>query len=127
MFALIETGGKQYRVTEGTILKVEKLEAEEGSMVVLDKILLLSDNDGDVTVGQPLIDGASVIAKVIQQGRGKKVIVYKYKKRKNYHKKQGHRQSFTKLVIENIFATAEQKNMPAPETSAEVDIENTEI
>ena len=104
MFALIETGGKQYRVTEGTILKVEKLEAEEGAAVVLDKVLLLSEDDETVTVGRPLIEGASVTAKVIKQGRGKKIIVYKYKKRKNYHKKQGHRQSYTKLVIEKINA-----------------------
>ena len=110
MFALIETGGKQYRVAEGTILKVEKLEAEEGSMVVLDKILLLSDNDGTVNVGKPLVEGATVTAKVIKQGRGKKVIVYKYKKRKNFHKKQGHRQSYTKLVIEKIEVAGKIEN-----------------
>ncbi|MDR1616846.1 MAG: 50S ribosomal protein L21 [Syntrophomonadaceae bacterium] len=104
MFALIETGGKQYRVSEGTIFKVEKLEAEEGSTIVLDKVLMVSDGEGEVKVGFPVLENASVTAKVIKQGRAKKIIVYKYKKRKNYHKKQGHRQSYTKLVVEKIEA-----------------------
>ncbi len=102
MFALIETGGKQYRVTEGTILKVEKLVANAGDIIILDKVLMLSDDNSGIKVGQPTVAGAQVTAKVIEQGRAKKVVVYKYKRRKNYHKKQGHRQSFTKLVVEKI-------------------------
>ncbi|MDR1160398.1 MAG: 50S ribosomal protein L21 [Syntrophomonadaceae bacterium] len=104
MFALVETGGKQYRVSEGTIFKVEKLEAEEGSIIVLDKVLMVSDGEGEVKIGLPVLENASVTVKVIKQGKAKKIMVYKYKKRKNYHKKQGHRQSYTKLVVEKIEA-----------------------
>lgn len=102
MQAVIATGGKQYRVTEGTVLKVEKLAGEPGDQIVLDQVLMLSDGEGGCKVGSPLLDGARVTAQLIEQGKEKKVIVYKYKKRKNYHKKQGHRQSYTKLVIQTI-------------------------
>lgn len=102
MQAVIATGGKQYRVSEGTVLKVEKLKAEAGEQVVLDQVLMLSDGEGNTKVGSPILAGAKVVAEVIEQGRDKKVVVYKYKKRKNYHKKQGHRQSYTKIVIKTI-------------------------
>ncbi len=102
MQAVIATGGKQYRVSEGTVLKVEKLKAEAGEQVIIDQVLMLSDGQGNTKVGSPLLEGAKVLAEVIEQGRHKKVVVYKYKKRKNYHKKQGHRQSFTKIVIKTI-------------------------
>lgn len=102
MQAVIATGGKQYRVTEGTVLKVEKLAGEPGDQIVLDQVLMLSDGEGNCKVGSPLLEGARVTAQLIEQGKEKKVIVYKYKKRKNYHKKQGHRQSYTKLVIQTI-------------------------
>ncbi len=101
MYAVIETGGKQYRVQKGDVLFVEKLEATEGDTINIDKVLLVS-NEGDVSAGKPYVDGAKVEATVLKQGKAKKIIVYKYKAKKNYRKKQGHRQPFTKLQIDNI-------------------------
>lgn len=83
-------------------MKVEKLKAEAGEQIVLDQVLMISDGEGNTRVGKPLLSGARVLAEVIEQGRDKKVVVYKYKKRKNYHKKQGHRQSYTKIVVQAI-------------------------
>ncbi|KPV43234.1 50S ribosomal protein L21 [Alicyclobacillus ferrooxydans] len=103
MYAIVETGGKQYKVTPGDTIYVEKLEAAVGDSVVLDKVYFVSADDG-VKVGAPTLAGAKVTAKVVDHGRGKKIIVFKYKSKKNYHKKQGHRQPFTKLQIENIEA-----------------------
>jgi large subunit ribosomal protein L21 len=102
MYAVIETGGKQYKVSEGDVLKVEKLVAEPGEKLVLDQVLMLNDDNGNLKVGEPLVAGAKITAEVIEQGRHKKIIVFKYKKRKNYRKKQGHRQAFTKIKIEKI-------------------------
>ncbi|HPF20224.1 MAG TPA: 50S ribosomal protein L21 [Syntrophomonas sp.] len=101
MYAIIETGGKQYKVSEGLMIKVEKLSCEAGDKVTLDQVLMLSDDNG-TRIGNPLVEGAKVTAAVLEQGRGKKIIVYKYKKRKNERKKQGHRQAYTKLLIEKI-------------------------
>ena len=103
MYAIIETGGKQYRVQEGDTLFVEKLEANEGDLVTIDSVLAVS-KDGKLTVGTPVVEGAKVEAKVVEQGRGKKIIVFKYKPKKDYRRKQGHRQYYTKLVIEKINA-----------------------
>lgn len=97
MFAIIETGGKQYRVQENDLVFIEKLEANEGDTVVFDKVLMLEDK-----VGAPYVEGAKVTANVVKQGKAKKVIVFKYKSKKNYHKKQGHRQPFTKIQITAI-------------------------
>lgn len=97
MFAIIETGGKQYRVQENDVLYIEKLDAEENSEVVFDKVLMLGDK-----VGSPYVKGAKVKALVEKQGKQKKIIVYKYKPKKNYHKKQGHRQPYTKVQITAI-------------------------
>jgi large subunit ribosomal protein L21 len=102
MYAVIQTGGKQYKVSEGDVLKVEKLVAEPGEKLVLDQVLMLNDDNGNLKVGEPLVAGAKITAEVIEQGRHKKIIVFKYKKRKNYRKKQGHRQAFTKIKIEKI-------------------------
>lgn len=101
MYAIIQTGGKQYKVTEGEMVKVEKLNAEAGDKVTLDQVLMLKDDNG-TKIGSPLLDGAKVTAAVLEQGRGKKITVYKYKRRKNARKKQGHRQAYTKLLIEKI-------------------------
>lgn len=101
MYAVIETGGKQYRVQEGDTLFVEKISGEEGSNVSFDKVLLTS-NDGDVKVGKPYVDGASVDANIVEHGKGKKIIVFKYKAKKDYRRKQGHRQPYTKIKIEKI-------------------------
>jgi len=104
VYAIIKTGGKQYKVSEGDVIRVEKLEAEKGDQLTLDTVLMVNDENGNVKIGEPLVDGAKVQVKVIAQDRDKKIIVYKYKRRKNYHKKQGHRQPYTKLLIEKIEA-----------------------
>ncbi|WP_163653256.1 50S ribosomal protein L21 [Listeria sp. PSOL-1] len=102
MYAIIETGGKQIKVEAGQEIYVEKLNGEVGDVITLDKVLFVS---GDATkVGAPFVDGATVTAKVEKQGRAKKLTVFKYKPKKNYHKKQGHRQPYTKLTIEAINA-----------------------
>lgn len=103
MYAVVETGGKQYKVQEGDTLRVELLNAEAGSTVELDKVLMVN-TDGDLKVGSPYVEGAKVTLKVEEHGKGKKIIVYKYKAKKNYRKKQGHRQPFTKVVVEKIEA-----------------------
>lgn len=103
MYAIIQTGGKQYRVAEGDIVIVEKLPANEGDVVEFDKVLTVV-KDGDVTIGAPLVAGAKVSGKVLVQDRAKKILVFKYKAKSNYRKRQGHRQPFTKVVIEKIFA-----------------------
>ena len=102
MYAIIATGGKQYKVSEGDVIKVEKLKAEEGETVTFDEVLAVGGDK--LTVGNPTVEKASVAGKVLKQGRDKKVIVYKYKSKKGYHKKQGHRQCFTKLQINSIQA-----------------------
>lgn len=101
MYAVIETGGKQYRVQEGDIVLVEKLDVEEGEKVDLSKVLLVSSEEG-IKVGKPYVEGAKVEATAIEHGKGKKIVVFKYKPKKNYRKKQGHRQPYTKLKIEKI-------------------------
>lgn len=101
MYAVIETGGKQYKVQEGDVVFVEKLEAEDGTIVTFDKVLAVS-NEGNVTFGKPLVDNASVSAKVLGQGKDKKVIVFKYKPKKGYRNKNGHRQPYTKVQIDKI-------------------------
>nr|WP_300002088.1 50S ribosomal protein L21 [Tissierella sp.] len=101
MYAVIETGGKQYRVQEGDVLFVEKLDVEEGETINFDKVLLMS-KDGDLVAGKPYVENAKVEASVLTQGKAKKIIVFKYKAKKNYRKKQGHRQPFTKVKVEKI-------------------------
>ena len=101
MFAIVETGGKQYRVQEGDNIFVEKLDADVDSNVVFDQVLAVV-NDGDVKVGAPVVEGAKVTAKVLAQGKEKKILVFKYKAKSNYRRRQGHRQPFTKVSIEKI-------------------------
>lgn len=103
MYAIVECGGKQFKVAPGDTVYVEKLNSGVGDSVSLDKVFLVS-NEGNVRVGAPTLDGAKVLAKVVEHGRGKKVVVFKYKSKKNYHKKQGHRQAYTKIQIESIQA-----------------------
>jgi len=101
MYAIIETGGKQYRVQEGDVFFIEKLNAAEGESITFDKILAVSD-DKSLNVGKPYVENAKVDATVLAQGKAKKVIIFKYKAKKDYRKKQGHRQPFTKVKIEKI-------------------------
>ena len=103
MYAIIETGGKQYKVQEGDVVFIEKLTAEEGSAFTFDKVLAVADGE-NVNFGAPLVAGASVSAKVIAHGKEKKVIVFKFKAKKGFRKKQGHRQPYTRVQIEKINA-----------------------
>ena len=103
MYAIVKTGGKQYKVAQGDVLFVEKLEANEGDVVTLDQVLAVAGENG-LTVGAPVVEGATVTAKVVAEGKAKKVIVYKYKAKKDYRRKQGHRQPYTKIVVEKINA-----------------------
>ena len=100
MYAVIATGGKQYKVSEGDIITIEKLGAEVGETVTFDQVLAV--NNGELVVGDPTVANATVTASVVKTGRSKKVIVYKYKRKTGYHKKQGHRQSYTRVKIEKI-------------------------
>jgi large subunit ribosomal protein L21 len=111
MYAVIENGSKQYRVAEGDVIEVEKLSAKVGDKVQIDRVLMVGGNS--VKVGTPTVDGAKVTATVEGHGRGDKIIVYKHKK--NYHKKQGHRQDFTRLRIDKITAKAKAKAKPKAE------------
>ena len=103
MYAVVLTGGKQYRVQEGDVIYVEKLNAEVDSTIELTEVLAVSNGE-NLTVGAPLVSGAKVVAKVAAQGKAKKITVFKYKPKKDYRKKTGHRQPYTKLVIEKIEA-----------------------
>ena len=101
MYAIIQTGGKQYRVSEGDVLSIEKLTAAEGEEVVFDQVLTVVA-DGDVKIGKPVLEGAKVTAKVVEHGKGEKILVFKYKAKSNYRKRQGHRQPYTKVEISKI-------------------------
>lgn len=102
MFAIIETGGKQYRVSAGNKVKVEKIEGKAGDPVVFDKVLLVAASDTDVHIGMPYVKGALVKGEITEQGRRKKLIVFKYKPKKRHRKKRGHRQPFTEVKITTI-------------------------
>lgn len=103
MYAIIETGGKQYRVSEGDEVFIEKLDVEAGESVQFDRVLTVVKDDA-VTFGTPVVSGAIVTAKVVAQGKGKKILVFKYKAKANYRRRQGHRQPYTKVLIEKIEA-----------------------
>jgi len=101
MYAIMETGGKQYRVKPGNIIRVEKLPGTKDDEVLFDKVLFVSDKE-KIELGHPFIKNVKVRGKILNQGRGKKVVVFKFKRRKRYHKKRGHRQYLTTVKIENI-------------------------
>ena len=101
MFAIVQTGGKQYRVSPGDVLRVEHLPGERGDEVLLEQVLLVADDDA-IQVGQPLVAGARVVSEIVRQGKAKKIIVFKKKRRKKYRRKQGHRQLYTALEIKDI-------------------------
>ena len=123
MYAVIEACGKQYKVTKGDVVFFEKLDAEEGKKVTFDKVVLVSD-EGKVEVGAPYVKGIKVEGKVVAHGKGKKIVVFKYKPKKNYRRKQGHRQPYTKVEITAIklpTAAKEEKvaeEKPAAKTTA---------
>ena len=102
MYAIVEIGGKQYKVSEGDVIKVEKLDVNVGESYTFDQVLIV--NDGEMKIGNPTVEGAVVKASVVSEGRDKKVIVYRYKRKSGYHKKNGHRQSYTEVKIDKIEA-----------------------
>ena len=108
MYAIIESCGKQYKVAEGDVVFFEKLDAEEGKKVTFDKVMLVSE-DGKVQVGNPYVKGIKVEGKVVSHGKGKKILVFKYKAKKNYRRTQGHRQPYTTVEITNIKLPAAKK------------------
>lgn len=114
MYAIIESCGRQYKVTEGDVVFFEKLDAEEGKKVTFDNVVLVSD-DKKVEVGAPYVKGVKVEGKVVSHGKGKKILVYKYKAKKNYRRTQGHRQPYTKVEITKIKTASEKTEKPVAE------------
>ena len=112
MYAVIETGGKQYRVKVGDQLRVEKLKVEDGAKVEFDKILAVGEG-ADVEIGTPYVEAANVVAEAVETGKGEKVIIFKYKSKKDYRKKQGHRQPYTLVEIKEITANGKTEKAPA--------------
>ena len=115
IYAIIETGGKQYKVTQGQTIDVDSLHAEEGSTVQLDRVLVMADGE-KTTFGKPHIEGARVMATVKKNGRGDKIIVFKYKSKVRYRRKNGHRQPFTSLNIDKILGPGEEDVKPVKRT-----------
>jgi len=103
MYAVVSTGGKQYKVQQGETLRIEKIPGEVGSKVTLDRVLMVADGD-NVRVGQPILEKAAVQASIVEQDKAKKILVFKYKRRKRYRRKNGHRQPFTAIRIDGIEA-----------------------
>ena len=118
MYAIIESCGKQYKVAEGDVIFFEKLDTEEGKKVTFDNVILVSD-DKKVEVGAPYVKGVKVEGKVVSHGKGKKILVYKYKAKKNYRRTQGHRQPYTKVEITKIKTAAEKAEAKAEAKTAE--------
>jgi large subunit ribosomal protein L21 len=119
MYAVVNTGGKQYKVQQGEILKVEKIPGEVGSPVTFDRVLMFSDGE-NVSIGQPVLEDVAVEGHIVEQGKAKKIIVFKYKRRKRYRRKQGHRQEFTAVQIDSIAARGkETKEAPKKEAEPE--------
>ena len=121
MYAIIESCGKQYKVAEGDVVFFEKLDVEEGKKVTFDNVILVSEEDGKVQIGNPYVKGIKVEGKVVSHGKAKKILVFKYKAKKNYRRKQGHRQPYTKVEITGIKTSAAKKTAEKAE-----DAEKTE-
>ena len=119
MYAIIETGGKQYRVQEGDVLTIEKLGVEAGETVEFDKVLVLAGEE--LKVGAPYVEGAKVVGEVVENGKAKKVIIFKYKAKKDYRKKQGHRQPYTQVKIESLCGAAPKAEAPKAEVKEAVE------
>ena len=122
MYAVVNTGGKQYKVQQGEVLRIEKIPGEIGSPVSFDRVLLFSDGE-NVSVGQPVLDNVAVEGHIVEQGKAKKIIVFKYKRRKRYRRKQGHRQEYTAVQIDSILeAGANAEQAPEPEKEAKPEV-----
>jgi len=121
MYAVVNTGGKQYKVQQGDLLRVEKISGDVGSPVTFDRVLMFSDGE-NVSIGQPLLDSVAVEGHIVEQGKAKKIIVFKYKRRKRSRRKNGHRQEFTAVLIDNIKAKGAKDTKAAkPEAGAEAE------
>ena len=123
MYAIIEACGKQYKVAEGDVVFFEKLDAEEGKKVKFDNVILVSENNGKIEIGNPYVKGAKVEGKVVSNGKSKKILVYKYKAKKNYRRTQGHRQPYTKVEITSVKTATEKKATAKTEAKTEVKAE----
>jgi large subunit ribosomal protein L21 len=122
MYAVVNTGGKQYKVQQGEVLKVEKIPGDIGSPVTFDRVLMVSDGE-NVSIGRPVLKDIAVEGHIVEQGKAKKILVFKYKKRKRYRRKQGHRQEFTAVKIDSIKdAGVEAKEAPQSENEPETEI-----
>jgi len=122
MYAVVNTGGKQYKVQQGEVLRIEKIPGEIGSPVSFDRVLMFSDGE-NVSVGQPVLDNVAVEGHIVEQGKAKKIIVFKYKRRKRYRRKQGHRQEYTAVQIDSIKeAGADAEQAPEPEKEAKPEV-----
>jgi large subunit ribosomal protein L21 len=126
MYAVVTSGGKQYKIQQGEVLRVEKIPGEIGSPVTFDHVLMFCDGD-DVSIGQPVLDNVLVEGHIVEQGKAKKIIVFKYKRRKRYRRKQGHRQQFTAIKINSIKAEAgKTSKKDEPKAEAKVDVTKAE-
>jgi large subunit ribosomal protein L21 len=126
MYAVVNTGGKQYKVQQGEVLRIEKIPGDVGSPVTFDRVLMFSDGE-NVSIGQPVLDNVAVEGHIVQQGKAKKIIVFKYKRRKRYRRKQGHRQEFTAVQIDSIKeAGAESKEAPPVEKGLKPEVEKVD-
>jgi large subunit ribosomal protein L21 len=126
MYAVLNSGGKQYKVQQGEVLRVEKISGDVGSPVTFDRVLMFADGD-NVSIGQPVLDGISVEGHIVEQGKAKKIIVFKYKRRKRFRRKNGHRQEFTAVQIDSIKAKGSTAEKAAePESDAKVEAKQPE-
>ena len=123
MYAIIEACGKQYKVAEGDVVFFEKLDAEEGKKVKFDNVILVSENNGKIEIGNPYVKGAKVEGKVVYHGKSKKILVYKYQAKKNYRRTQVHRQPYTKVEITSVKTATEKKATAKTEAKTEVKAE----
>jgi large subunit ribosomal protein L21 len=126
MYAVVNSGGKQYKVQQGEVLRIEKIPGDVGSSVTFDRVLMFSDGE-NVSIGQPVLDNVAVEGHIVEQGKAKKIIVFKYKRRKRYRRKQGHRQEFTAIQIDSIKeAGAEAKEALPAEKELEPEVEKVD-
>jgi len=126
MYAVLNSGGKQYKVQKGEVLKVEKISGDVGSSVTFDRVLMFSDGE-NVSIGQPVLDSVSVEGHIVEQGKAKKIIVFKYKRRKRFRRKNGHRQEFTAVLIDSIKAKGTKAAKAAePKAEAKAEVKESE-
>ena len=126
MYAVLNSGGKQYKVQKGEVLKVEKISGDVGSSVTFDRVLMFSDGE-NVSIGQPVLDSVSVEGHIVEQGKARKIIVFKYKRRKRFRRKNGHRQQFTAVLIDSIKAKGTKAAKAAePKAEAKAEVKESE-